>query len=125
MSTSPGSTFEAMALTSPGPEELDDPELPLPVLPVFPELPDPPKTPPFPNGDPLPKGLPEEPEPPEPFPAEPEGEWELPDVGLKACVVGVLPKVAWPMPMPAPKTASAAAPASRPLRTRWVVLPVP
>ena len=51
---------------------------------------------------------------------EPEGACELPDVGLKAWVLLPLFDVAWPMPNPAPRTAIAAAPASRPLRTRWL-----
>ena len=55
MSTRPGSTLDAMALTSLGPEELDDPELPLPVLPELPELP---KAPPLPKGEPLTEGAP-------------------------------------------------------------------
>src|SRR5580692_5563730 len=109
MSTSPGSTFEAMASASLGPDPFDDPE-PLPELPVLPELPEPPKEPP-PNGDPLPKGLPEL---PEPEPPKPECTREPPDVGLKACVLLPLFDVAWPMPKPAPRTAIAAAPASRP-----------
>ena len=118
MSTRPGSTLDAMALTSLGPEELDDPELPLPVLPELPELP---KAPPLPKGEPLPKGLPEEPEPPEdlePPDPNPDGRRALPEVGLKACVLPPLFVVACPMPKPAPRTASAAAPARRPLRTR-------
>ena len=106
-----------MALTSLGPEELDEPEFPLPVLPE--ELP--PKL--------LPNGLPEKPERPDEFepPDDPEpvGVRELPDVGLNACVLPPLLVVAWPMPKPAPRTASAAAPARRPLRTRWLLLPVP
>src|ERR1700722_6238914 len=110
MSTRPGSTFEAMASTSLGPVELDEPELPLA------ELPEPPKAPP--NGEPLPKWFPA-PEPP-PFP---EGTRELPDAGARAWVLGPLFVVAWPMPMPAPRTAIAAAPARRPLRTRGWVLP--
>ena len=51
MSTRPGSTLDAMALTSLGPEELDDPELPLPVFPELPVLPELPKAPPLPKGD--------------------------------------------------------------------------
>src|ERR1700722_2644069 len=108
-----------MALTSLGPEELDEPELPLPVLPEAP----PPKMPPLPNGLPELPERPEEFEPPDD--PEPAGKRELPDVGLKACVVPPLLVVAWPMPKPAPRTASAAAPARRPLRTRWLLLPVP
>ena len=84
MSTSPGSTFDAMASASLGPDEFDDPELPLPELPEFPKDP-PPKGELLPNGEPLPKGLPEEPERPED--PEPEGACELPDVGLKAWVL--------------------------------------
>src|ERR1700677_1902077 len=102
-----------MALTSLGPEELDEPELPLPVLPEDP----PPKL--------LPNGLPEKPEPPEEFepPDEPEpvGKRELPDIGLNACVLPPFPVVACPMPNPAPRTASTAAPARRPLRRRWLL----
>src|ERR1700689_1844721 len=124
MSTRPGSTLDAMALTSFGPEEFDDPELPLlPELPVLPELP---KAPPLPKGEPFPKRLPGKPEPPdefEPPDPDPDGRRALPDVGLKACVLPPLFVVAWPMPKPAPRTASAAAPASRPLRTRWLLLP--
>lgn len=106
--------MEAMAFTSLGPEEFDDPELPLP---VFPELPELPKDPPLLKGEPLPKGLLEEPELPE-LPEDPEldGTRELPDVGLKACVLLPLFDVAWPMPKPAPRTAIAAAPARSPLR---------
>ena len=111
MSTSPGSIFEAMAFTSLGPEEFDVPELPLP---VFPELPELPKDPPPPKDPPFPNGLLEEPEPPED--PEPDGRRELPDVGLKACVLLPLLDVAWPMPKPAPRTAMAAAPARSPLR---------
>src|ERR1700691_6069232 len=111
MSTRRGSPLVARALTSLGPEEPDDPELPLPVLP---ELAEPPKA--------LPKGLPDEPE--EFEPPELEGRRELPEVGLKACVLPPVFVVAWPMPKPAPRTARAAAPASRPLRTRWLLVPV-
>src|ERR1700722_4667733 len=75
MSTGPGSTFDPMALPSFGPEDPDEPELPeLPVLPELPELLEPP------NGPPLPKGLPEEPdlskgvEPPEEPELEGRGE---------------------------------------------------
>jgi hypothetical protein len=101
-----------MAFTSLGPEEFDDPELPLP---VFPELPEFPKDPPPLKGEPLPKGLLEEPERPED--PELEGRRELPEVGLKAWVVLPLFDVAWPMPKPAPRTAIAAAPARSPLRS--------
>ena len=53
-----------------------------------------------------------------------DGTRALPEVGLKACVLGVLLfDVACPMPKPAPRTATAAAPARRPLRSRWFVGP--
>ena len=75
MSTSPGSTFDAMAFVSLGPDEPEDPELPEPVLP------EPPEAPPLKPGK-FPKGLPELALPePEPLP-EPVwlGTWnELPD----------------------------------------------
>src|ERR1700691_2865516 len=122
MSTSPGSILSAMALASLGPDEFDDPELPLPELPEVPELPEPPKEP-LPK-EPLPKGLREEPDPLEPFPdePEPEGTRPVPEEGAKAWVLpGLLLVVACPMPIPAPRAASAAAPARRPLRTRWWV----
>ena len=48
MSTRPGSIFDAMAFTSLGPEEFDEPELPEPVLPELPE--EPPLKGEFPNG---------------------------------------------------------------------------
>jgi hypothetical protein len=73
-----------MASASLGPDEFDEPE---PLLPLLPELPELPKEPP-PNGEPLPKGLAEDPELPEdPEDPEPDGTRVLPDVGLKACVL--------------------------------------
>jgi hypothetical protein len=79
-----------MAFTSLGPEEFEDPELPFPVLPLLPELPNA-----FPNGEPLPNGLFEEPEPPDELePPEFEGTRAPPEVGLKACVVPALLDVA-------------------------------
>src|SRR5580700_3029148 len=117
MSTRPGSTLDAIALTSLGPDEFDDPALPLPESPEPPELPELPNPPP--NGEPLPKGLPE-PDPPAPEPdPEPDGMRVEPDEGANACVLFPLVHAAWPMPTPAARMATAAVPASRPLRRWW------
>src|SRR5580658_5187948 len=114
MSTRPGSTLEAMALVSLGPEPLDEPVLPdepeLPELPELPLLPEKPR----PNGEP-PNPLPDEPEP------ERKGRWPVPEAGAAERLVGWLFQAAWPMPTPAARTARAAPPTSRPLRTLWVL----
>ena len=45
---------------------------------------------------------------------------------MKAWVLlGLVFVTAWPMPTPAPRTTDAAAPASRPLRRRWLEVPAP
>ena len=66
-----------MALTLLGPEELDEPELPLPEFPELSELPPP-------NGEPLLKGFSVEPFPDEP---EPDGRRLEPDEGAKDCAL--------------------------------------
>src|SRR5579862_6141891 len=103
MSTNPGSTLSAMALTSLGPLD-DEPELP----PESPELPGDWK------GDPLPlNGL------------DPllRGNWLLFDDWADGICVPLF-QVAWPMPMPAASTTSAAPPAMRPFRSRLSRCPV-
>src|ERR1700683_1861578 len=120
MSTRPGSTFDAMALTSLGPEEFDDPEPEFPELSELPELlelPELPEKPRPPNGKP-PEPLPDAPDPERgascPLPATFEADrLEVP-----------LFHAPWPMPIPAANTASAAPPTNNPLRTLWVPLAV-
>src|SRR5580700_2576418 len=104
MSTRPGSTFDAMALTSLGPE-FEDPELP--ELAEFPELPELPEKPRPPKGN------------PEPLPEEPDPEWigrcpEAPDADRLVVPSFQAP---WPIPIPAARTTSAAPPTRSPLRT--------
>src|SRR5580700_5149860 len=105
MSTSPGSILAAMALTSFGPEEPGDAELPLPVFPLFPELAE---LPPPKNGEPFRKGFPEEP--------EPAGSRVLPEAAADGFEVPLV-QAAWPMATPPARRAKAATPARTPLRT--------
>src|SRR6516225_8642070 len=101
MSTRPGSTLAAMALTSLGPE-LFEPEFPLPELPELPELPRPPNPPPLLKG--------EEPERLGVWPPNvPDADW----LGVR------LFHAASPIPTPAARMATAAQPASTALRTLW------
>src|ERR1700722_103915 len=114
MSTSPGSTFDAIAFTSLGPEEPDELEPDPPELPVLPELP---KVPP--NGDPLPEPLLPF---PKPEPPERNGNWP-PEADAADWFDAPEVHAAWPMPTPATRSRAAAPPAKSALRTRWSDLP--